>query len=534
MKIFKEINNILTEKNKNIKFCLILSILTYIYLLCANNILEIYSEIIRDVNRTILISSLDILLNFCLIFIMILINKKAIYIYLSFLSIIGSVNYWVLSITNKRFSFTDIFLIKAATNNLTEIHVTLKQITYFICLIIFMIFIFIYIYHFQLSKNTNKYRIFMVTFLFIICCSIVYQVRTDNFWSYQINTSKYLYSEPYYIIEEFSYLKKPENYETNLKKIKKLEETDNTKSEKSSPVIIQIMSEALADFDSVDYMSYTRSLKTGMVKTNIWGNKTIVSELESLTGISTNVLGVDGTRIYNSKLNRNMDSIPSILNKNGYKTIGVHPYLSSSYNRNSTWDTFGFDETYFSNTFKNPSSVRGFISDQEFFDKIIDLVDKNKNTPLYIYGVSMQNHAGFNDKDFKETVSIGSKELNQYISLENITDNAFKNFIEKLKKENREVILLYYGDHQPMLSDNDYTQLKVKNKYETPYVLWSNKRLLKNPKNTKMCYLPTLLLENANISENAWFDNLKELKNTKSNLSKNELYKSWCYYQLKK
>ena len=78
------------------------------------------------------------------------------------------------------------------------------------------------------------------------------------------------------------------------------------------------------------------------------------------------------------------------------------------------------------------------------------------------------------------------------------------------------------------------SQLKVKNKYETPYVLWSNKRLLKNPKNTKMCYLPTLLLENANISENAWFDNLKELKNTKSNLSKNELYKSWCYYQLKK
>ena len=76
MKIFKEIKNILTEKNKNIKFCLILSIITYIYLLCTNNILRIYSEIIHDITRTILVSSLDILLNFCLIFIMILINKK--------------------------------------------------------------------------------------------------------------------------------------------------------------------------------------------------------------------------------------------------------------------------------------------------------------------------------------------------------------------------------------------------------------------------------------------------------------------------
>ena len=524
----------MSKSEHNFVFTLKLSILLYIFLFLSTNVLYLREEIGMNISRFVLISVIDLILNICITFLLTSFNKIVIYIYSVFISLIGFINYWTVSITNKRFALNDIFLAKAAMNNLTEIHIKFLQIVYFIVLILLSTLICYFIHKYDYKKMSIKATIFRIVFSFGLIVYVIFQLRSSSFLSYQIKNSKYLYSETVYMVESFNYLKQPDNYNENLKIIKEKENKKIETTKNGSPIIIQVMSEALADFDNVEYMPYTRTIESGRVKTNIWGNKTVVSELESLTGISTDVLKTDGTNIYNSRLNTNMDSTISILKKNGYKTVGIHPYTSTSYDRGSKWETLGFDEVEFFDSFKNSTYVRDYISDQSFFNQILKTVNENQDTPLYIYGITIQNHAGFNDENFKNTEKLGSQELSQYLSLQNITDNAFKDFVEELKKQDREVILLYYGDHQPMLGDSDYKILNVKDKYEVPYVLWSNKRKLDTPKNTRMCYLPTLLLKSANIPLDSWFDNLDKLSNNDSDLTTDKLYSSWCYYQLKK
>lgn len=530
MKILKLIN----EKNENLTFYFFLSVISYIFIILTNNITVIPTEVNTMFIVGIIITIFDFLLNYCFIFITMSIHKKLTYCYLGFLSILGCINYWTMEITKKRFSINDIFLAKTAFANVAEISLSISQILYFVFLLIIIFFIFYFVKKYKVKSNTKNYRILMSILLFLCSCGIFYQFRTDEFMSYQIGNSKGLFSETSYFVTSFDYLKKPQNYEKNMEEIQEKETEITSVTKEKTPVIIQIMSEALADFENVDYMPFTRSIKSGTAIPDIWGNKTVVSELESLTGISSNILGIDGTRIYDSMLNTNMDSIVSQLKTNGYKTIGVHPYLSNSYQREDKWNILGFDETYFMSDFENSENVRSYISDQSFFEKIEELVNKNTDIPLYIYGISMQNHAGFTNKELKSEVNVGGEELNQYITLQNITDKAFQSFIEKMEEEDREVIILYYGDHQPMLGDNDYNILDVESKYAVPYVLWSNKRELKTFENISMVYLPALLLENTNNDRNGWFTNLDKLMNENPILSENELYHSWCYYQLKK
>lgn len=125
-----------------------------------------------------------------------------------------------------------------------------------------------------------------------------------------------------------------------------------------------------------------------------------------------------------------------------------------------------------------------------------------------------------------------SSDLNQYIALQNITEKEFQNFIETLSDLNREVILLYYGDHQPMIPVSDYQTIGIQEKYEVPYVLWSNKQELTTYQNIDMNYLPILIMDAANITYNSYFQYIKKelIKNPLD--SNDELYTSWMYYQL--
>lgn len=531
--LVKSLKDILTKKNENIKFTIILSILIYFSSIFSTNIFYLKSSIMSNTKEFLILSIIDFILNFLCLLLFSFINKFCVYLYTIFTFILNSINYWTITITNKRFLITDLLLTKTVVNNLKEVHLSLYSIFYFILLLLIYILIIKFIKKNIYHKTNIQYKIFFVGLTFIMIIEMFSYFYSNSSIKYRVEIKPYLYSNIFYNLEEFEYLKKPNDYNKNLNKIKELQNKEKISENTSSPIIIQIMSEALMDFDNINYMPFTKSLESGKVQTNIWGNKTVVSEFESLTGISTNTLKINSANPYTLIKNKNIDSIISTAKNNGYKTIGIHPYLGKSYQRNKYWNYLGFDEMYFIENFNNPTYVRNYISDESFFDKIIETIHKNENTPLYIYGISMQNHATFTNEDFKSTINVGTDELNQYVSLENITDKSFENFIKKLENENREVILLYYGDHQPMLSNTSYKNLNVSDKYEVPYVLWSNKKKLTCPNKIQMCQLPLLLLKNSNLSLSGWFNYLNELEKTDDDFINNSLYKSWCYYQLK-
>ena len=196
----------------------------------------------------------------------------------------------------------------------------------------------------------------------------------------------------------------------------------------------------------------------------------------------------------------------------------MHPYLGMGYNRASAWKAMGFTDCLFLKDFQNADTVRDLVSDHALFDRICCEI-KDTDAPLFCFAVTMQNHATYNnevDQNIHVTDWDAGKELDNYLSLENISDKALEDFIEQLKNSEEETYVLFFGDHQPMVSTwyyekllrkkkNDFTDEDKRSMYKIPYFLWNNKdKKCLVPEETSMNYLPQVLLENIGF-EDSWF-----------------------------
>ena len=89
------------------------------------------------------------------------------------------------------------------------------------------------------------------------------------------------------------------------------------------------------------------------------------------------------------------------------------------------------DDGYFDET----NIARDYITDQELFNKIIDRYkQKGEDENLFIMGITMQNHGGYEDyySNFNsdEVTAEGGRfnDVDQYLSLIHETDNASPSF----------------------------------------------------------------------------------------------------------
>ena len=89
-------------------------------------------------------------------------------------------------------------------------------------------------------------------------------------------------------------------------------------------------------------------------------------------------------------------SLVSELKGRGYECLAMHPYYESGWMRNTVWPGLGFDECLFLDDFPRENLVRSFVSDQEMFEKIVERYEtRDPEKPLFIWGVTMQNHGGY-------------------------------------------------------------------------------------------------------------------------------------------
>ncbi|MDY2726142.1 MAG: LTA synthase family protein, partial [Anaerostipes faecalis] len=163
------------------------------------------------------------------------------------------------------------------------------------------------------------------------------------------------------------------------------------------------------------------------------------------------------------------------------------------YNRENVYPLLGFSKYLAIDSFKNPQTVRSYISDQEDFNKIISEYEnakKSSNDPFYMFNVTIQNHGGY-DKDFAnfdQKISItdasSTPSANRYLSLIKKTDDAFKNLVSYFEKVKEPTVIVMFGDHQPKLPDSFYNKVMAKDqsstiereqkKHQVPFVIWAN------------------------------------------------------------
>lgn len=323
------------------------------------------------------------------------------------------------------------------------------------------------------------------------------------------------------------------------------DESDKTSEETGlavldeNPTVIVIMSESYADLSVVGdyttnkdvtpfYDSLTENTLKGYALSSVFGAKTPNSEWEFMTGNSMAYLP-SGSVVYQQYITDTPTSIVSNMKNEGYTCVAMHPYYETGWSRNSVYPNMGFDETYFIDDFDQSKMLRKYITDQEFYEKIIDRYENSgAKEDLFIMGISMQNHGGYTEKysNFDEEVrmlGVDYPDVNQYLSLVHESDQALEYLISYFEQVDEPVEIVFFGDHQPSLSSSFYPYLngkglsgltldELEDLYTVPFFIWTNYDTEESETQiTSLNYLSTLALERTGIELPAYNQFLSDM-----------------------
>lgn len=277
-------------------------------------------------------------------------------------------------------------------------------------------------------------------------------------------------------------------------------------SASSSPNVIVIMNEAFSDLSVLgdfetneDYMPFLHSVMlgntpntiSGYLNVSVLGGNTANTEFEFLTG-NTMAFLPQGSVAYQQYVKHNDYSLATYFKEQGYDTIAMHPYNASGWDRDKVYPLLGFDTFYSLKDWVNPHKIRKYVSDKSCYDKIIELYEqKDKNTPFFIFNVTMQNHSSYSEEydNFHPDITVeGTKSriLPNYLSLIKLSDEALEYLIDYFSQAEEDTIIVFFGDHQPSdsvaapvwklngksgdaLSDEDEAL-----RYKVPFLIWAN------------------------------------------------------------
>ena len=133
--------------------------------------------------------------------------------------------------------------------------------------------------------------------------------------------------------------------------------------------------------------------------------------------------------------------------------------------------------------------------------------------------MTMQNHMPWTEVNpiymsasYPGFTEAGNKSLSSYVRMLYHTDNATKEFLEKLSKIDKKITVVFYGDHLPGLYPQSAFKDHPENQYLTDYFIWSNYETPKlNYPLVNSSDFSALLLEQTNSKVSPYYALLTEV-----------------------
>lgn len=289
------------------------------------------------------------------------------------------------------------------------------------------------------------------------------------------------------------------------------------------PTVVVIMNESFSDLSEFDglrcdyqgpqfFKTLPDALYRGRLFVDVHGGGTCNSEFEFLTGNSLGYMGA-GKYPYSTFQLDPLDNMARQLGAQGYRTAAMHPNYASNWNRNKVYPALGFDEFLDIEAFggfpqrnldgtKQTTTPGGYpifhsgVSDQGTYERILDMLAAD-DAPQFVFDVTMQNHGSYNQNNIPEdklthyfptgtyedpTFAETPERLNEYLSCIEESDVALEWFVGELRKLDRPVMLVFFGDHQPSMTP-DYNDAWYQGEddlthsqrvYHANYLMWAN------------------------------------------------------------
>ena len=283
----------------------------------------------------------------------------------------------------------------------------------------------------------------------------------------------------------------------------------------TQPNIIFIMDESFWDvqelvqygvvFDQSVTPNLHRLMETsayGKAYSPSFGGGTCDVEFEALTGFSVEFLP-SGCKPFQQHVTHPMFSIASYLKEQGYATQAIHCYYAKFWSRNTAYPNLGFDEFISLEDFVDPERKRdtewsgGLVTDAEMARRIIqEYEQRDKDKPLFIHAVTMQNHTSYNKNNYPEEELVGILEAPEGISENTLgalqdfatgvreADAMLGTLTDYFSQVDEPTILVFWGDHYNPIgsgyevytatgyasgADSESPEL-----HQMPLLIWSN------------------------------------------------------------
>ncbi len=460
-----------------------------------------------------------------------LITKRRLFTYIIVTllwSVVGIVNFMMLSSRNTPFTYVDITLMKSVlpvmNNYFTPLEIGAIGALILIALVLLVVAYMYLPMEEQLNRKIGFVKVAVIVAAFAGVTSYGFKsgMLTEEIHNIRIAFGDYGTAYCFCITALKNGIDKPSNY--SEKKIEQIEEhtkksVAKMKKEKvKKPNIIFVQLESHFDVTQVkglkfnkdpleNFHKYMKQYSSGQLSMPSYGAGTANSEFELITGMNLDHFGAAEYPYKTVLQDTTTESMATVLKQYGYKAHAIHDNSASFYDRDLVFSQLGFD-TF---TTKESMNIRkwtenGWAKDGILTGYIMDSLNSTKNQD-YVYCISVQGHG-----DYPTTQIIENPE----IKVEGIKDEALKNkytyyvnqvyqmdqfvgrLVKALEKRGEPTILCMYGDHLPSLDIED-EDLTYGNKYQTSYFMWDNIGLKKQDGTIEAYDLGSEVLNKCNI-----------------------------------
>ncbi|WKA25728.1 sulfatase-like hydrolase/transferase [Bradyrhizobium roseum] len=215
----------------------------------------------------------------------------------------------------------------------------------------------------------------------------------------------------------------------------------------------------------------------GTLNVDIFGGGSWQSEFSLLTGLSSASFGSNAYTLFKQGAGRFHSSLPHALTALGYKTMLASSCRRSFLNYDEFYRSIGIAERIFSDDFPPPFDIRRFEttnSDAIFLEAAVAAFTKGiagDPAPRFLYALTNFNH-GPHDRSL---AAPGQFETQRAFAASSLPDAQYAEYYARLAETastwkrlrlalaenfpNRPVLIVHYGDHQPVLAKRIDRQL---------------------------------------------------------------------------
>ena len=268
------------------------------------------------------------------------------------------------------------------------------------------------------------------------------------------------------------------------------------------PNVIAIMNETFSDLSSYPGLEDANAappffhevaadaLASGDVYVSAMGGGTCNSEFEFLTGASMGNMG-GGVYPYVLYDLEGVDNLAAAFRALGYGTHAIHPAEASNWRRDRIYEQLGFDDFDDITTMEGAATFRDLVTDRVTYERALQKIDEGE-APQFVFDVTIQNHGGYDtglvppaDAVHLESEQVESAEVDEFLAAIRQSDEDLRWLVDELNARDEPTIVMFFGDHQPPLTNAFYEELygkklsertteEVMQQYAVPFFIWAN------------------------------------------------------------